>query len=484
MKANEFIYEAQQGTPEVFLDMDGVLADFFAEYAKLAGVTSGSYRDIPPAKADPTLDKMVGTDFFARLPKFPTADSLVDMVVHVFGHYNICSSPLRGDHEGSAKYKKIWISEHLNPQPQQILIVSNKAKYAVQPDGTPNVLIDDRGSNVSAWEAAGGVAIKYQADEDSLAVIQKGLKRAFEIIRGQRKLKPQQLVSKERNIPVATDKDEQPTSAANIAEKWSQKYKKSINCSNPKGFSQKAHCASRKKHTNEATEHCDVKNAVPELKAALTKRKAELRNASDRVAYDKIDKIMTRVAKAYNITGHELHNMWTKKYGEIPDTWVLDEGKIANAALVAMLASTLASQPAFSEPNAIAKALNIAKQINNMKGYGPEAAQEEAQQELMNLIRALGNQDTNNSKVYPLIKDMVKTPGPLPTNVENLPQLTNQPTNENFADGKGPGRPGDSQRHGIPKKATKAELEKASHASGRKGQLARWQLNMRNGKNK
>jgi len=52
---------------------------------------------------------------------------------------------------------------------------------------------------------------------------------------------------------------------------------------------------------------------------------------------------------------------------------------------------------------------------------------------------------------------------------------------ENFADGKGPGRPGDSVRHGIPKKATMAELERASHAKGRKGQLARWQINMRRG---
>jgi len=55
---------------------------------------------------------------------------------------------------------------------------------------------------------------------------------------------------------------------------------------------------------------------------------------------------------------------------------------------------------------------------------------------------------------------------------------------ENFADGKGPGRPGDSVRHGIPKNATMAELEKASHSAGRKGQLARWQLNMRRGKAK
>ena len=32
-----------------------------------------------------------------------------------------------------------------------------------------------------------------------------------------------------------------------IMEKWSKDYKKSIDCNNPKGFSQKAHCAGRKK---------------------------------------------------------------------------------------------------------------------------------------------------------------------------------------------------------------------------------------------
>jgi hypothetical protein len=33
----------------------------------------------------------------------------------------------------------------------------------------------------------------------------------------------------------------------NLDEKWSEKYKKSIDCSNPKGFSQRAHCRGRKK---------------------------------------------------------------------------------------------------------------------------------------------------------------------------------------------------------------------------------------------
>jgi len=32
-----------------------------------------------------------------------------------------------------------------------------------------------------------------------------------------------------------------------IDEEWSDKYKKSIDCNNPKGFSQKAHCQGRKK---------------------------------------------------------------------------------------------------------------------------------------------------------------------------------------------------------------------------------------------
>jgi hypothetical protein len=38
-----------------------------------------------------------------------------------------------------------------------------------------------------------------------------------------------------------------------VQEKWTQKYKSSINCSHPKGFSQKAHCAGKKKH-NESIE--------------------------------------------------------------------------------------------------------------------------------------------------------------------------------------------------------------------------------------
>jgi len=42
-------------------------------------------------------------------------------------------------------------------------------------------------------------------------------------------------------------RDNQPVDEDYIDEKWSQKYKNSINCANPKGFSQRAHCAGRRK---------------------------------------------------------------------------------------------------------------------------------------------------------------------------------------------------------------------------------------------
>jgi hypothetical protein len=50
-----------------------------------------------------------------------------------------------------------------------------------------------------------------------------------------------------------------------VNEKWSQKYKKSINCSNPKGFSQRAHCQGKKKrglNENEEKSERILKNAI------------------------------------------------------------------------------------------------------------------------------------------------------------------------------------------------------------------------------
>jgi len=56
---------------------------------------------------------------------------------------------------------------------------------------------------------------------------------------------------------------------------------------------------------------------------------------------------------------------------------------------------------------------------------------------------------------------------------------------ENFADGKKPGRRGLSKRVGIPQKATLAQLEKiAKSSTGERRRMAQWQLNMRRGRAK
>ena len=131
---------------------------------------------------------------------------------------------MRGDHTNSEEQKRVWISKHLRPGPQEIIITSRKEKYAVQPDGTPNILVDDRSSNITKWDAAGGIGIKYQADEDSLSVVIQGYKHAIDVINGMKKHTPHTAISKDRSQIIQTPDDDKPESAADIKEKIYQEY--------------------------------------------------------------------------------------------------------------------------------------------------------------------------------------------------------------------------------------------------------------------
>ena len=46
-----------------------------------------------------------------------------------------------------------------------------------------------------------------------------------------------------------------------ISEKWSTKYKRSINCDRPRGFSQRAHCHSRRKTDEEQLDELTFKGS-------------------------------------------------------------------------------------------------------------------------------------------------------------------------------------------------------------------------------
>ena len=174
--------------PIVYLDMDGVLADFFGGVEFLYGVehwkelTNDKTKDLKKQ----VIDRITGTDFFAVLPKFPTADALIDMVKKFTGgRFSINTSPLRGDHENSAKYKKVWIANNIE-QPDEIIVTGRKESYAKNKGtGTPNILIDDRPVNIQKWQAAGGYGILYQANRDQLTKVQKGLEDYGKVQRDQ-----------------------------------------------------------------------------------------------------------------------------------------------------------------------------------------------------------------------------------------------------------------------------------------------------------
>ena len=165
--------------PVVYLDMDGVIADFFGGVEKMYGVkhwkelTNDKTKDLKKE----VINRIVGSDFFATLPKFPTADQLIALIKSATGgKFSILTSPLIGDHENSATQKKIWISKNIE-KPDEVIVSGRKEKWAKQKDGTPNILIDDRPVNIDRWTAKGGFGILYQANKDSIIKVQSELNK-------------------------------------------------------------------------------------------------------------------------------------------------------------------------------------------------------------------------------------------------------------------------------------------------------------------
>ena len=145
-------------TSKVYVDMDGVLADFFGEWQKLIGSDWRKVKDIEPA-----LQKIRDTDnFWLDLPLLPQAKNLLGVIKKVKGSYNILSSPLPND-PNSEPHKRQWIKKNLSFfPPENVIITHDKPKYATNSDGTPNILIDDFGKNIASWEAAGGEGFKHK----------------------------------------------------------------------------------------------------------------------------------------------------------------------------------------------------------------------------------------------------------------------------------------------------------------------------------
>ena len=161
------------GKPVVYVDMDGVLCDLFNRAAELNSVDH--YHQMTKAQWESFLQDSDAYGLFTSLLPFPTANALLEMVRNMFGGYRILSSPLSFDKAGSIAGKREWLQTHIKVPADGWIFDHNKFNYAVQGDGTPNILIDDWSKNIVPWNERGGIGIKYQADENSLAELKQML---------------------------------------------------------------------------------------------------------------------------------------------------------------------------------------------------------------------------------------------------------------------------------------------------------------------
>ena len=161
---------------KIYLDMDGVIADFFSGLEKKFVVKH--WKQIP--KIEQSITGLKCTDFFNTLEPFDTSAELVDFVKSI-GTFGICSSPLRGDRDNSAFWKRVWLNRHgfMPDEIEDLIFTGNKHQFAVDRfDGTPNILVDDKPDNISRWCEKGGIGIRYQANEDSITTIKRKLNEA------------------------------------------------------------------------------------------------------------------------------------------------------------------------------------------------------------------------------------------------------------------------------------------------------------------
>ena len=197
MKIQDLFLETTASTrhPEIFVDMDGVLADLFGHVGALHDVEH--YNQMTGDQWEKFFKDSNAYELFRDLPVFPTANTLLEFTKR-YGGYSILSSPLNYDKKSSIAGKKEWLAKHITVPAKKHIFEHEKYIYAKQPNGTPNILIDDYGVNIKKWRDAGGIAIKYQADEDNIKTVENNLREAFLSIEKNKKQ-----ISKD----ITTDKD-------------------------------------------------------------------------------------------------------------------------------------------------------------------------------------------------------------------------------------------------------------------------------------
>jgi len=170
---SQFLTEAKK-KPMVYVDMDGVLCDFFgAWYAilKEKGEIKEAREDWVKIKAylqnindreklDRDIEEYGGAEkFFADLPQLPGGKKIIRFLRDHDIPFAILSSPLGSDVKGSIAGKTKWLEAHGLGNVKAIF-EHDKYKYAKKGD----ILVDDYGVNIAKWKNAGGIGIQHEEE--------------------------------------------------------------------------------------------------------------------------------------------------------------------------------------------------------------------------------------------------------------------------------------------------------------------------------
>jgi hypothetical protein len=149
---------------KVFLDCDGVLADFDRVAFDLCGKTPRLAED--KAEAAKIWKALRGQpDFFFMLPKMHDADILVQGVRALgFDPVILTGVPLW---EEAEEQKLCWGREHF---PSLKMVTCRSSEKSLQCE-RGDVLIDDWDRYKSNWENSGGVFILHKSAEESLKAL-------------------------------------------------------------------------------------------------------------------------------------------------------------------------------------------------------------------------------------------------------------------------------------------------------------------------
>lgn len=150
--------------PRLFLDADGVLADFDLAVRRLLGARP---KEFIARHGRGTFWKRLAKapNFYGSLPEMPDARTLFDAVKHLEPTI-LTGLPAGG---WAAPQKVEWAAEHFPGVPIITCMAADKHKHMHPGD----VLVDDREKHRAAYEEAGVVFIHHKNAEDSLRQLAK-----------------------------------------------------------------------------------------------------------------------------------------------------------------------------------------------------------------------------------------------------------------------------------------------------------------------